>query len=88
MELSATQLSLRTDAIAEGRVERCQCCGAVLDMSKAVYLHLDLKLGTYHRTDATPSGESQGWFPFGRLCAKAVMSNGGMIRSTVRKLHR
>lgn len=53
--------------------DRCQCCDRVLT-GTVVLLELDQRDGTYHQ-DGVPERWSQGWFPFGKLCAKRKIKN-------------
>lgn len=59
--------------------ERCECCGKVLEKSKAVWLHRSNKTNLYYTTDL-PEAESQGWFAFGRFCATKVLGKGGKCK--------
>jgi hypothetical protein len=53
----------------------CERCGEQLNPDTAVWLELSWKTNRY--AGAVPTEESQGWFSFGRACAKAVLANGG-----------
>lgn len=47
----------------------CQCCGKPLRGS-VVMLEMDQRDWTYHDRGGVPADKSQGWFPFGKTCAK------------------
>jgi hypothetical protein len=56
----------------------CERCGEKLDRAKAVWLELSNTTCLYHPDGKLPEGEvSQGCFPFGSACARAVLKNGG-----------
>lgn len=54
----------------------CQRCHAPLDTSAVVWLDMNWRTGRYS-DEPLPEGESQGCFPFGPACAKAVLAAGG-----------
>lgn len=49
--------------------EECACCGRVLNKSRMRMLELDQRTQTFHDFGGVPESHSQGWFPFGMLCA-------------------
>lgn len=55
----------------------CTRCGELLAPDKIVTLELSFKTGLYQHVGKIPADESQGCFPFGSACAKAVLKNGG-----------
>lgn len=64
----------------ESRIQYCQRCGERIKPGREVWLEMNSRTGTYHRTeDEVPASESQGWFPFGAACAKSVIANGGKV---------
>lgn len=50
---------------------RCTCCNKPLTR-KFAWLELDQRIDAYHDFGDVPAGKSQGWFPFGLGCAKAL----------------
>jgi hypothetical protein len=50
----------------------CGCCGKVLNTSKAVWLEQSTSKSKYYLKDLVPAEDSQGYFAFGRSCAKKV----------------
>lgn len=58
-----------------GGMTSCTCCGRDLSSeNKAVrYLELDQRTNTYHDERNVPDDRSQGWFPFGLVCAKKAI---------------
>jgi hypothetical protein len=50
----------------------CACCGKVLDATKAVWLEQSVSKSKYYLSNLVPSDDSQGYFAFGRTCAKKV----------------
>lgn len=55
----------------------CERCGEKINPSTMVWLELNQMTGQYHRANEVPAEESQGWFTFGKSCAKAVLQNNG-----------
>jgi hypothetical protein len=53
----------------------CERCGERLDEKLVVWLELNWSTGTYHTEGMVPPEKSQGGFPFGRNCARAVTSH-------------
>jgi len=60
-------------------IERCLCCGKVLDPNKIKWLELSTNTGLYTDSDVVkvPEEESQGFFAFGITCAAKVVKRGG-----------
>ena len=50
----------------------CACCGKVLNTAKAVWLEASTVTSKYYLKDVVPAEDSQGYFAFGRTCAKNV----------------
>lgn len=48
---------------------RCTCCDRPL-RGRIRYLELDQRTGSYHDLKDVPEEQSQGWFPFGKDCAR------------------
>lgn len=63
-----------------GHFPRCTNCGKDLK-GEFVYLELNSFTGLYVDPDKLKivSQESQGVFPFGKDCARAILANGGRI---------
>jgi hypothetical protein len=59
---------------------RCTQCDQPLDEAAAVWLELNCNLGTYHASGTVPPEQSQGCFPFGAACARAILRRGGECR--------
>lgn len=57
---------------------RCERCGEALAPINRVWLELSFETGRYKAAGEVPAAESQGCFPFGKACAAAVMSAGGI----------
>jgi len=56
----------------------CERCGEKLNPKTMTMLEQDTRTNRFRRPEAFPAtGLSQGAFPFGRACAKAVIANGG-----------
>ena len=60
----------------------CKCCGRALNPERTEWLHLNSTTNLYSNDENFPTGESQGWFEFGKSCAKKVLANGGKLCST------
>ena len=56
----------------------CQNCGQRLNPNRMWWLEMNSRTATYH-ADNVPAEDSQGAFPFGIACAKAVIRNGGNL---------
>ena len=50
----------------------CSCCGKVLNTTKAVWLEQSTETSKYYLKDLVPEAHSQGYFAFGRTCAKKI----------------
>lgn len=51
--------------------ERCERCDEKLKEKNIVWLELDINSGLYYKEGEFPKdGLSQGYFPFGKTCAK------------------
>jgi hypothetical protein len=50
----------------------CNCCGKVLNAAKAVWLEQSWVTCKVYLKDLVPEQDSQGYFAFGRTCAKKV----------------
>jgi len=50
----------------------CTCCEKPL-RGIVAWLELDQRTNTYHDHGAVPAEKSQGWFAFGRTCAKKLL---------------
>lgn len=48
----------------------CTRCEKKLNKNNMVMLELDQRTDTYHNLQNVPQDKSQGWFPFGKDCAK------------------
>lgn len=60
-----------------GDVNHCEHCDRYLNPDKITWLEHNSETGTY--TDQpVPEADSQGMFPFGVACARAVLKNGGI----------
>ena len=51
----------------------CTCCERPL-RSKVAWLEFDQRTNAYHDCGGVPVESSQGWFPFGMTCARAVLA--------------
>ena len=51
----------------------CEHCGQRLDRDKAVWLEFSFRTGRWYHAEQCPPDESQGYFPFGRACARKVV---------------
>jgi hypothetical protein len=51
----------------------CTCCQRQTDT--VVWLELNTRTGTYHTRGIIPKEDSQGWFGFGRGCAKRLLTS-------------
>lgn len=51
----------------------CTSCGKKLT-GRVAWLELDQRTNTYHDFGGVPSDKSQGWFPFGVSCARAILA--------------
>lgn len=59
-------------------IDCCERCGEKLNPKTLEWLELDTRTNRFHWPEDFPaSGLSQGAFPFGTACAKAVIANGG-----------
>lgn len=58
--------------------EHCTRCGELLDAPNTVWLELNMRTGVYDAEGAVAHHESQGCFPFGSACARAVRASGGV----------
>jgi hypothetical protein len=61
-----------------GRGEMCTCCRRLLRGNRVRMLELNGATGLYSEGNV-PSGASKGWFPFGWICAKRILANGGRM---------
>jgi len=59
--------------MAKPEILKCTKCSAVLTSSQIVWLELNFETGIFSR-EAGPLDKSQGWFPFGRNCARRLIS--------------
>ena len=50
----------------------CGCCGKKLNTAKAVWLELSTETSKYYLKNVVPAEHSQGYFSFGRSCAKKI----------------
>lgn len=57
--------------------DACTRCGETLDPEAVTWLELSFKTNRYSMAGDVPESESQGFFPFGYACAKAVLNAGG-----------
>lgn len=57
----------------------CQRCGEQVDPDKAVWLELNWNTQEWSAEGSVPEEESQGCFPFGAACARAVLKAGGIF---------
>ena len=69
--------------IAKGDVSTCERCGKTLK-NEIAWLHLNSRTGQYSQTEFLPEEEDQGWFAFGKPCARRVLRNGGFNDGKVR----
>lgn len=60
--------------------DRCERCGEVLKTERIVWLELDQRNNTYHVFNDVPEDWSQGWFAFGRACAKRQIAEATKAR--------
>ena len=58
----------------------CENCDKELNPNKMVWLELNTETGLFHKLGEVPENESQGCFPFGVACSKAVLKNGGQTK--------
>ena len=54
--------------------QHCEHCGKELHEHKTAWLELSFRTGRWYALGECPADESQGCFPFGRACAKAVLA--------------
>lgn len=66
----------------------CERCNEVLDPAAETMLELDQDTGLYHDAYIPAGHTSQGWFYFGRACARAVLANGGRLERIQRPRNR
>jgi hypothetical protein len=59
--------------------KQCEHCGRKLDEAKIAWLELSWKTGRWYLPGDCPEDESQGGFPFGQACAKAVLAEQSAI---------
>lgn len=69
---------------APGDYDRCERCGDRLNEDRKVWLELNSHTGRYAECGTVPTAESQGCFPFGSACARAVLASGGRLVRTKR----
>ena len=62
----------RFDNATDDEPYTCGCCGKVLKISQAVWLEASTETSKYYLKDVVPTEHSQGYFAFGRTCAKKV----------------
>ena len=51
----------------------CAHCSRVLDSNKITWLEVSFKTGRWYEAGKCPEEESQGGFPHGAACARAVL---------------
>lgn len=65
-----------------GQAIFCERCGEQLNERRAVWLEKSWRTGLFHAEGgAVPTEESQGGFPFGAACARAVLAAGGKVKA-------
>jgi hypothetical protein len=58
----------------------CERCGEKLDEKAAVWMEMNCMTALFYREEGkVPEDESQGWFSFGKACAKRVEAAGGEL---------
>jgi hypothetical protein len=65
---------------ALGERHNCQRCGELLNNHNIAWLELSTSSGLYYESGYVPTAESQGFFPFGVSCARAVVKAGGKLK--------
>jgi hypothetical protein len=65
-----------------GDYDHCERCGERLKEDRKAWLELNNRTGIYAECGTVPPAESQGCFPFGSACARAVLANGGVLVRT------
>ena len=74
MKITKQQLDAqpRFDNATEDDPYTCSCCGKVLNTAKAVWLEQSHVTSSFYLKDIVPEEDSQGYFAFGRTCAKNI----------------
>ena len=70
-----------------GQIITCSCCERDLAGHAIRMLELDQRTDTYHDFGDVPEDSSQGWFPFGLICAKKLVAKEKNRRALVAKDH-
>ena len=63
--------------LTQSPTESCERCDRKLRTTETVYLEFNTRTNRYQTEGTVPAGDSQGAFPFGKVCARRVLASGG-----------